>query len=75
MKSAITYITPNDVQCALDLTDEQTSLITQEHLDIIAARMCDDYLNQLFWSSLEILGKECLKNILDDNQDEEDENE
>ena len=70
MESQITSVHIDDVQDALKLTDEQVSLITQEDLDEIADRMRDDYVNQLFWNSLKILGEDVLKDILE-TQDEE----
>lgn len=37
-----------------------TTNVTDDMMEELAEKMANDYLNQLYWSSLEIIAEECL---------------
>jgi hypothetical protein len=57
----------------LEAAGFDTSNVTDSQMEYLAKKMADDYLSQLFWSSLEIIAEDVLKipkkNIPIDNGD------
>jgi hypothetical protein len=49
-----------DLKC-IGYTDEQVDKITDSQMERIASKMSDDYCEQLYWSSLEIIAEYVLK--------------
>ena len=61
----ITALCRDDVARALNLTAEQAAMIDDDYMKIIAAKMADDYCEQLFWGSLKIIAENILGNSKD----------
>jgi hypothetical protein len=53
----ITSVTREDLaDIGFDVTN-----ITDEQMEQLAKRMCDDYLEQMFWLSMEIIAEDIMK--------------
>lgn len=53
----ITSVTREDLECrGFDTTN-----ITDAQMEELARRMCDDYLEQMFWLSMEIIAEDIMK--------------
>lgn len=59
--AVIAKVSANDVIGYLNLSPDEAQLINQEFIDELADRMGDDYLQQLFYSSLNIIAVNMLK--------------
>lgn len=58
----ITTLCRDDIANALNLTIEQAAMIDDGYMENIAAKMADDYCEQLFWGSLKIIAENTLGN-------------
>ena len=52
----ITSVTRED----LESRDFDTTNITDEQMERLAQKMCDDYLEQMFWISLDIIAEDII---------------
>lgn len=60
-----------DVQETLHLTSEQANNISDQQMLRLAEKMANDYMEQLYWTSLTILAEDIIEVEGDDDKDDE----
>lgn len=64
-----------DVQETLHLTSEQANNISDQQMLRLAEKMANDYMEQLYWTSLTILSEDIIEVDGDDDEDDEEDEE